>query len=108
MAMSIVAGITLTAGILTGINGIATIIATIIEAGAQFNFVRDGIFNGLGWSDEVYDWYAGITEGIAIVGSNIKQLNMDKNIWAKVIKKWDIQMLENQDTFQKMTKTDAI
>ena len=71
LAMSIVAGITLTAGILTGINGIATIIATIIEAGAQFNFVRDGIFNGLGWSDEVYDWYAGITEGIAIVGSLI-------------------------------------
>ena len=65
IGMSIVAGVTLGAGILTGINGVAT----IAEAGTGFNFVRDGVFNGLGLSDKTYDIYAGITEGIAIVGS---------------------------------------
>lgn len=65
LAMTIVAGVTLAAGILTGVNGIAT----IIEAGTDYNFVRDGIFNGLGWSDEAYDVYAGVTEIVAIVGS---------------------------------------
>ena len=65
LAMSIVAGVTLGAGILTGINGIAT----LGESFGDYNFVRDGIFNGLGWSDNAYNWYAGIVEGIAIVGT---------------------------------------
>ena len=65
LAMSIIAGITLGAGILTGINGIAT----ILEAGTDYNFVRDGLFNNvLGLSDSTYNIYAGVTEGVAIVG----------------------------------------
>ena len=68
LAMTIVAGVTLGAGILTGINGIAT----MIEAGTDYNFVRDGLFNEvLGLSDTAYDWYAEITEGVAIVGTAI-------------------------------------
>ena len=64
LAMTILAGITLTAGILTGINAAAT----LIEAGIGFNFVRDGIFQG---NSTAYNWYAGITEGIAIIGSAV-------------------------------------
>ena len=68
LAMTIVAGVTLGAGVLTGINGVAT----MIEAGTDYNFVRDGLFNEvLGFSDTAYDWYAGITEGVAIVGTAI-------------------------------------
>ena len=68
LAMSIIAGITIGAGVLTGINGVAT----MIEAKDGYNFVRDGLFNDvLGLSDEVYDVYAGITEGVAIAGSAI-------------------------------------
>ncbi len=55
------------AGVLTGINGVAT----MIEAGTQYNFVRDGVFNGLGWSDSAYNVYAGITGGVAVVGSMV-------------------------------------
>ena len=64
LAMAIVAGITMGAGILTGINGIAT----IVEAGTNFNFVRDGVFNNVGLSDDIYDAYAGVTDVIADVG----------------------------------------
>ncbi len=64
LAMTLVAGVTLTAGILTGVNGIAT----MIEAGTGYNFVRDGIFQG---NETAYNWYAGITEGIAVVGTAI-------------------------------------
>ena len=67
LAMSIIAGVTLGAGVLTGINGVAT----MIEAGTQYNFVRDGVFNGLGWSDSAYNVYAGVTKGVAMVGSMI-------------------------------------
>ena len=68
LAMSIVAGVTLSAGILTGINGVAT----MIEAVTDYNFVRDGLFNKvLGLSDTAYDWYAGVTEGVAIIGTTI-------------------------------------
>lgn len=56
------------AGMLTGINGIAT----MIEAGTDYNFVRDGLFNEVfGLSDSAYNIYAGITEGIAVVGSMV-------------------------------------
>jgi len=67
LAMTIIACVTLGAGVLTGINGAAT----MIEAGTQYNFVRDGVFNGLGWSDSAYNIYAGIVEGVAVVGSLI-------------------------------------
>jgi RHS repeat-associated protein len=69
LAMSIVAGVTLGAGILTGVNGIAT----MIEAGANgYNFMRDGLFNDVfGLSDSAYYAYAGITEGVAAVGSMV-------------------------------------
>lgn len=68
LAMSIVAGITLGAGVLTGINGIAT----MVEAGTDYNFVRDGLFNDvLGLSDTVYNVYAGIVEVGAMVGSMV-------------------------------------
>lgn len=68
LAMSIVAGVTLGAGVLTGINGVAT----MIEAGTDYNFVRDGLFNDvLGLSDSAYNIYAGVTEGVAAVGSMI-------------------------------------
>ena len=68
LAMSIVAGVTLGAGVLTGINGVAT----MIEAGTDYNFVRDGLFNDvLGLSDYAYNIYAGVTEGVAAVGSMI-------------------------------------
>ena len=65
LAMSIVAGVTLGAGVLTGINGVAT----LIEAGTDYNFVRDGLFNDvLGLSDSAYNIYANVTEGVAEVG----------------------------------------
>ncbi len=68
LAMSIVAGVTLGAGVLTGINGVAT----MIEAGTEYNFIRDGLFNDvLGLSDSAYNVYSKITEGIAIAGSMI-------------------------------------
>ena len=53
-----------TAGALTTINGGAD----IGEAISGYNFVRDGIF---GSNQSAYDLYAGITAGIAAVGSAI-------------------------------------
>ena len=64
LAMTVVAWVTLGAGVLTGINGIAT----MVEAGTGYNFVRDGVFQG---NETAYNWYAGITEGVAIVGTAI-------------------------------------
>ena len=62
--MLVVAGVTITAGSLTTINGGAD----IGEAISGYNFVRDGIF---GSNQSAYDLYAGITAGIAAVGSAI-------------------------------------
>ena len=68
LAMSVVAGITLGAGILTGVNGIAT----VVEVGTDYNFVRDGLFNSvLGLSDSAYNIYSGITAGVALLGSAV-------------------------------------
>ena len=64
VVMAVVAGITLGAGLLTGINGIAS----VVEAGTDYNFVRDGVFQG---NEAIYNTYAGITEGVAVVGSII-------------------------------------
>ena len=64
LAMSIVAGITLGAGVLAGINGVAT----MFEAGTGYNLIRDGLFIEVFDLDEsAYDLYNCITEGIAIV-----------------------------------------
>lgn len=62
--MLIVAAITLVAGGLTVVNGIADIQQSI----SGNNFVRDLIFNG---NQKNYNLYAGITEGVAIMGSII-------------------------------------
>lgn len=68
LAMSIVAGVTLGAGILTGINGVAT----MIEAGTNYSFIQDGLFNEvLGLSDSAYTVYTGVVEGVAVVGSMV-------------------------------------
>ena len=64
LAISIVAGVTAAAGVLTGVNGIAT----VIEAGTDYNFVKDGVFQG---NETAYNVYATITEGVAVVGSMI-------------------------------------
>ena len=61
-AMLIVAGVTIAAGTLTTINGVADIQQSITGN----NFIRDSIFGG---NQTAYSWYAGITEGVAIVGS---------------------------------------
>lgn len=62
--MLIVAGVTIAAGALTVINGAAD----IQQAITGNNFIRDGIFGG---NQTAYNLYAGITEGIAIVGSMV-------------------------------------
>ncbi len=66
LAMTIVAGITLGAGVLTGINGLAT----IGESVTDYNVIRDGLFNDvLGMDDSAYYTYATITTAVAIIGS---------------------------------------
>lgn len=60
--MLIVAGITVTAGTLTVVNGTAD----IQQAITGNNFIRDGIFGG---NQTAYNLYAGITEGVAVIGS---------------------------------------
>lgn len=50
--------------ILTGINGLAT----VIEAGTDYNFFRDGVFQG---NEIAYNWYSGTAEAIAIIGSMV-------------------------------------
>ena len=68
VGMSIVAGVTAAAGVLTGVNAVAT----MVEASTDYNFVRDGLFNEvLGLDDSTYDIYSNVVEGIAIVGTMI-------------------------------------
>lgn len=83
LSMTIVAGVTLGAGILTGINGVAT----VIEAGTDYNFVRDGVFQG---NEVAYSWYAGITEGVATVGSLVLGLYQSTGRYkaSKVGREW--------------------
>ena len=84
VGMLVVAGVTITAGALTTINGGAD----IGEAISGYNFVKDGIF---GSNQSAYDLYSGITAGIAAVGSaicggwlryNAPRINAYKNIEA--------------------------
>ena len=53
--MLIVAGVTIAAGVLTTVNGVADIQQSITGD----NFIRDNIFNG---DQSSYNFYAGITE----------------------------------------------
>ena len=84
VGMLVVAGVTITAGALTTINGGAD----IGEAISGYNFVRDGIFGG---NQSAYNLYSGITAGVAAVGSaicggwlryNAPRINAYKNIEA--------------------------
>ena len=66
LTVAILAGVTIGAGVLTGINGVAT----MIESSTEYNFVRDGLFNKvLKLNDVTYNIYARVVEGIAIAGS---------------------------------------
>lgn len=64
VSMIVVATITMTAGGLTILNGAADIQQSI----SGNNYIRDNIFGG---NQSGYNLYAGITEGVAIVGSII-------------------------------------
>ena len=62
--MIIVAGMTIAAGALTIVNGAADIQQSLTGD----NFIRDSIFGG---NQTAYNWYAGITEGVAVLGSMV-------------------------------------
>lgn len=62
--MIAVAAVTVTAGVLTAVNGAAD----IGEAATGYNFVKDGVFQG---NETAYNIYSGITEGVAIVGTAV-------------------------------------
>ena len=62
--MLIAAGVTIGAGALTTINGAAE----IGEAIGGYNYMKDGVFGG---NATAYNIYAGITDGIAMIGSII-------------------------------------
>ena len=64
IGMMFVAGITVLAGALTTMNGVAE----IGEAYNGYNFVRDGIFGG---NEDAYNIYARVTETVAVVGTAI-------------------------------------
>lgn len=68
LILLVIAGVTLSAGVLTGINGISS----LVEAFTNYNFMRDGLFNDvLGLSDSVYNTYSIVTTATAIVGSMV-------------------------------------
>ena len=62
--MLIAAGVTIGAGALTTINGAAE----IGEAIGGYNYMKDGVFGG---NTTAYNIYAGITDGIAMIGAII-------------------------------------
>ena len=59
-----IAGITLLAGTITLVNGIAD----VGESFSSYNFMRDGVFGG---NQTAYDWFSGVFETVAIIGSAI-------------------------------------
>lgn len=63
-AMVAVAAVTLTAGVATTVNGVAE----IVEAGTDYNFVRDGVMGG---NEEAYNTYKNITQATAEIGTVI-------------------------------------
>ena len=64
VAMIAVAAVTITAGVLTTVNGAAD----IQQAVTGDNFVRDTVFNG---NQTAYDVYSGVTETVAAVGTAV-------------------------------------
>ncbi|PAT00948.1 hypothetical protein CI105_09250 [Candidatus Izimaplasma bacterium ZiA1] len=64
IAMLVIAGTTLTAGVLTLNNGIADVSGSL----TGYNYMRDGVFGG---NTTAYNWYSGVAEGVAIVGTMI-------------------------------------
>ena len=64
VGMIIVAGITLTAGVLTLNNGIAD----TSESFSGYNYMSDGLFKG---NTTAYNWYSGITGTVAGIGTAI-------------------------------------
>lgn len=62
--MVAVAAVTLTAGTLTAVNGVAE----VVEAGTDYNFVRDGAFGG---NAEAYNTYSKVMETVSEVGTII-------------------------------------
>ena len=64
IGMIIVAGITLTAGVLTLNNGIAD----TSESFSGYNYMSDGLFKG---NTTAYNWYSGITGTVAGIGTAI-------------------------------------
>ncbi len=62
--MVAVAAVTLTAGTLTAVNGVAE----VVEAGTDYNFVRDGAFGG---NAEAYNTYSKAMETVSEVGTII-------------------------------------
>ena len=63
-AMVAVAAVTVTAGALTAVNGVAE----VIEAGTDYNFVRDGVMGG---NEEAYETYKAVTQTVAEIGTAI-------------------------------------
>ena len=64
VAMIAVAAVTITAGVLTAVNGAADIQQSVTGN----NFVRDTVFNG---NQTAYDVYSGVTETVAAVGTAV-------------------------------------
>jgi len=62
--MVAVAAVTLTAGTRTAVNGVAE----VVEAGTDYNFVRDGAFGG---NTEAYETYSKVTETVSEIGTII-------------------------------------
>ena len=62
--MVAVAAVTLTAGTLTAVNGVAE----VVEAGTDYNFVRDGVMGG---NTKAYETYSKVTETVSEVGTII-------------------------------------
>ena len=63
-AMVAVAAVTLTAGTLTAVNGVAE----VVEAGTGTNFVRDTVFQG---NDQAYTTYKNVMQTTAEIGTAI-------------------------------------
>ena len=62
--MVVVAAATAVAGAATVVNGIAE----VVEAGTDYNFVRDGTFGG---DEEAYNTYKAVTQTVAEIGTTI-------------------------------------
>ena len=68
ISMQILAGVTIGAAALVGVNGVAT----TIEAGTNYNFMRDGLFGEVLQLDEsAYNTYETVTDIVMSVGTMV-------------------------------------